>query len=55
MIMDSMFMFEHFKFIDFNLWCFKFEHFKFMFKKFKLTSSNFVNFKWLRLISFDLE
>lgn len=55
MIMDSMFMFEYFKFIDFNLGCFKFEHFKFMFKKSKLTSSKFVNFEWFRLISFDLE
>ena len=55
MIMDYMFMFEYFKFIDFNLGCFKFVHFKFMFKKSKLTSSKFVNFECFRLISFDLE
>ena len=55
MIMDSMFKFEYFGFINFNLEGSKFVHFKFMLKKSNLLGSKFVNFKWIGQINFDFE
>jgi hypothetical protein len=55
MVMDSMFKFENFGFIDFNLVGSKFVHFKFMLKKSNLLGSNFVKFKLIGQINFDFE